>query len=129
MLDIEQHLFDTLQPWRSSSSLCVAFSGGMDSTVLLYALAQLAKQHRLPAIRAIYIHHGLQEAAQTWPAHCQHVCDELGIALTVVEVNVAATASVEQAARRARYAAFEQHLGTGEVLHARHWCCWITGDS
>lgn len=116
MLDIEQHLFNTLQPWRGSSSLCVAFSGGMDSTVLLFALVQLAKRNSMPPLRAIYIHHGLQEAAQSWPAHCQQLCDELQVPLTVVEVKVAATASVEQAARVARYVAFEQHLHNNEVL-------------
>lgn len=116
MLDIEQHLFNTLQPWRGSSSLCVAFSGGMDSTVLLFALVQLAKRNSMPPLRAIYIHHGLQEAAQSWPAHCQQLCDELQVPLTVIEVKVAATASVEQAARVARYVAFEQHLHNNEVL-------------
>ncbi|MDY7219007.1 tRNA lysidine(34) synthetase TilS [Denitrificimonas sp. JX-1] len=116
MLDIEQHLFDTLRPWRDSPSLCVAFSGGMDSSVLLYALAQLAKRYALPQIRAVYIHHGLQDTAESWPAHCQRFCDELQIPLTVLAVHVASTASVEQAAREARYAAFSQHLLDGEVL-------------
>ena len=116
MLEIEQHLLNALQPWRASSSFCVAFSGGMDSTVLLCALVQLAKGKHIPPLRAIYIHHGLQEAAKTWPAHCQQLCDELQVPLTVVEVSVAATASVEQAARLARYAAFAQHLHSNEVL-------------
>ena len=117
MLDIEQHLLNRLQSWRSSPSLCVAFSGGMDSTVLLYALAQLKRQHhQLPQLRAVYIDHGLQAAAHSWPAHCQQLCDELQIPLTVLTVAVAATASVEQAARVARYAAFEQHLEVDEVL-------------
>lgn len=116
MLDIEQHLLSTLQSWRASSSLCVAFSGGMDSTVLLFALVQLAKRNSIPPLRAVYIHHGLQEAAESWPAHCQQLCDEWQVPLTVIEVSVAATASVEQAARLARYAAFERHLQSNEVL-------------
>lgn len=116
MLNIEKNLLSTLQSWRSSTSFCVAFSGGMDSTVLLYALAQLAQQHVLPPLRAIYIHHGLQEAAQSWPAHCQNICDELQIPLTVIAVDVAKTASVEQAARQERYAAFTQHLDSDDVL-------------
>ncbi|WBE24153.1 tRNA lysidine(34) synthetase TilS [Denitrificimonas caeni] len=116
MLNIEQHLLKTLQPWGNCSALCVAFSGGMDSTVLLHALARLAQQYHLPELRAIYIHHGLQEAAQTWPAHCQSICAQLQIPLVVLEVDVAASASVEQAARVARYAAFEQHLAQDEVL-------------
>lgn len=116
MLNLEKNLLNILEPLRAARSFCVAFSGGMDSTVLLYALTQLAQQHSLPALRAIYIHHGLQEAAQSWPAHCQQVCAALQVPLSIVEVSVAPTASVEQAAREARYAAFAQHLQAGEVL-------------
>lgn len=116
MLDIEKYILDKLLPWRDKSSFCIAFSGGMDSTVLLHAIARLAKQHRLPQLRAIYIQHGLQEAAQAWPAHCQRVCAELQMPLSVIEVNVAQTASVERAAREARYAAFAEHLHSDEVL-------------
>ena len=116
MLNIEKHVLKTLEPWRQARSFCVAFSGGMDSTVLLYALTQLVQHHSLPALRAIYIHHGLQEAAQFWPAHCQQVCDALQVPLSIVQVSVAPTASVEQAAREARYAAFAQHVQADEVL-------------
>ena len=116
MLNLEQQLLQKLTPWLHSRSFCVAFSGGMDSTVLLHSLVRLAQQHALPALRAIYIHHGLQEAAQPWPAHCQRVCDQLGVPLTVLEVDVPPTASVEQAARQARYAAFEKQLASDEVL-------------
>lgn len=116
MLKLEQQLLHKLTPWLHSRSFCVAFSGGMDSTVLLHSLVRLAQQHALPALRAIYIHHGLQEAAQPWPAHCQRVCDQLGVPLTVLEVDVPSTASVEQAARHARYAAFEKQLASDEIL-------------
>lgn len=116
MLDIEKHILDKLLPWCDRSSFCIAFSGGMDSTVLLHAVAHLAKQYRFPRLRAIYIEHGLQEVAQTWPAHCQRICAELQVPLTVITVDVAPTASVERAAREARYAAFAEHLHSDEVL-------------
>lgn len=116
MLTIEKQILQRLQPWLDSPSFCVAFSGGMDSTVLLYALVRLAQQHSLPKLRAIYIHHGLQAAAQAWPVHCQQICAELQIPLDVIEVNVASTASVERAARDARYSAFAQNLRVNEVL-------------
>src|SRR5690606_12966257 len=65
---------------------------------------------------AIHIHHGLQPAADAWPAHCARQCAALGIPLVVVPVQVAAGASLEQAARQARYAAFVEQLAAGEVL-------------
>jgi tRNA(Ile)-lysidine synthase len=105
-----------LEPHLDAAIWHIAFSGGLDSTVLLHLLASLSRQQRLPPLRAIHIHHGLQAAADAWPAHCQAVCDSLGVPLTVLRVRVEAGASLEQAARQARYQAFEALLGEGEVL-------------
>lgn len=115
-MSLDSLLLSALAPWRSSPTWWVAFSGGLDSTVLLHVLARLADRHELPVIRAIHVHHGLQAVADDWPAHCQVVCDELGIALKVVQVQVEPGASVEQAARAARYQAFSSCLGEGELL-------------
>ncbi|PNB77034.1 tRNA(Ile)-lysidine synthetase, partial [Pseudomonas sp. FW305-BF6] len=94
----------------------IAFSGGLDSTVLLHVLAHLAKTESLPALTAIHVHHGLQAAADAWPEHCQSVCDALGVPLEVVRVQVERGASLERAARDARYGAFIAATHAGEVL-------------
>lgn len=109
-------LFKQLTPWLSAKRWLVGFSGGMDSTVLLHLLATLKTQYVLPELSAVYIHHGLQKAAEDWPIHCQQICDELAIPLTVVKVNVARQASIEEAARNARYQAFESLLTAGDVI-------------
>ncbi|MDF9753165.1 tRNA lysidine(34) synthetase TilS [Pseudomonas hunanensis] len=102
--------------WLDAPAWHVAFSGGLDSTVLLYLLADYARNHPVPPLRAVHVHHGLQAAADAWPAHCKTVCDALGIELDVVRVQVAPGASLEQAARDARYTAFEKQLAPGAVL-------------
>ncbi|WP_313714220.1 tRNA lysidine(34) synthetase TilS [Pseudomonas sp.] len=105
-----------LTPWLNAPTWYIAFSGGLDSTVLLHLLAEHARNPATPPLRALHIHHGLQPAADAWPAHCQTVCDKLGIELQVIHVQVSPGASLEQAARDARYAAFKQILGPGEIL-------------
>ncbi|MFK0095646.1 tRNA lysidine(34) synthetase TilS [Pseudomonas sp. NPDC090592] len=105
-----------LTPWLKAPTWYVAFSGGLDSTVLLHLLADHARIHASPPLRAIHVHHGLQPAADAWPAHCQAICDNLGIELQVIHVKVTVGASLEQAARDARYDAFRQALGPGDIL-------------
>ena len=87
-------LLQTLSPWRNAPAWHIAFSGGLDSTVLLHLLATLAKSETLPPLNAIHVHHGLQAVADAWPIHCQSVCDSLGVPLRVMRVQVQSGASL-----------------------------------
>lgn len=83
----------------------MAFSGGPDSTALLLACAQ-----KWPGrVLALHVHHGLQAAADDFEQHCQTFCAALGVPLRVKRVDGrhAPGQSPEDAARRARYQAFE----------------------
>lgn len=93
----------------------VAYSGGLDSTVLLHALAAAAGETPL---EAVHVHHGLQAAADDWAAHCRRRCAALEVPLTVVPVRI--TSSGEAAAREARYAALRAHARPGDVVVAAH---------
>ncbi|MBD9613901.1 tRNA lysidine(34) synthetase TilS [Pseudomonas sp. PDM02] len=115
-IDLPSRLLMNLNPWRNAAKWHIAFSGGLDSTVLLHLLAHLAKTEHLPELKAIHIHHGLQSVADAWPEHCQSVCDALGIPLQVVHVQVQPGASLERAARDARYGAFIEATQANEVL-------------
>jgi tRNA(Ile)-lysidine synthase len=115
-LDLPSRLLLALAPWRNAAKWHIAFSGGLDSTVLLHLLAHLAKTQTLPALNAIHIHHGLQAAADAWPEHCQSICAALGVPLQVVRVQVEPGASLERAARDARYGAFSDATQVNEVL-------------
>ncbi|MGY4534241.1 tRNA(Ile)-lysidine synthase [Pseudomonas sp. TE3786] len=115
-MNLHARLLAGLAPWRAAPAWHIALSGGLDSSVLLHLLATLGHTERLPPLNAIHIHHGLQAAADGWPAHCQRLCDGLGVPLRIINVQVAPGASLERAAREARYQAFTQVLGEAEVL-------------
>ncbi len=115
-IDLPSRLLLSLEPWRNAAHWRIAFSGGLDSTVLLHLLASLAKSESLPPLSAVHIHHGLQAAADVWPSHCQSVCDALGVPLQIERVTVQPGASLERAARDARYAVFSSLTQANDVL-------------
>lgn len=100
----------------------VAFSGGLDSTVLLHLLHRWCKGHaEAPPLTAIHVNHGLQASADDWQLHCQWLCRMLGMPLLCRQASIeAGSRGIEAAARDARYEIFEQQLQAGAVLFQGH---------
>ena len=101
--------------------LVVGFSGGLDSCVLLHLVKSWQQQHPQVEIAALHVNHQLQPEADSWQQHCQRLCADWGIALEslVVEVDTSQS-SLEQAARQARYDAFQNHLSAQQFLLLAH---------
>ncbi|MGH8192766.1 MAG: tRNA lysidine(34) synthetase TilS [Rhodanobacteraceae bacterium] len=102
-------------------ALCVAFSGGTDSTALLHALAQMPEA-RERGLRALHVDHGLHPDSPDWAAHCTQFCESIHVPVNVLRVVVDTTRGegIEAAARRARYAALAESLQDGEWLALAH---------
>ena len=115
--NIEKQLKQT-----TSQAFLIALSGGLDSTVLLSLFAKLCQKqpHLQPSVRAIHIHHGLSQNAESWAKHCQNLCDQFQIPLIIERVQVDKTNGIEAGAREARYQAIKKHLQTQEVLVTAH---------
>lgn len=105
-------------PAPAASQHLVAYSGGLDSSVLLH----LAQRADLPGLCAVHIHHGLQASADDWAALCQARSVALGVPLRVVRVQLRGDdpAGPEAAARNARYQALRGVLAPGGLLLTAH---------
>lgn len=118
MNELNHILRDALHA-HPAGPLCVAYSGGPDSTALLHALAQLPQAQGL---RALHIDHGLHAESHAWAEHCRQLAGEWGVSCLVLRVDVdhARGYGLEAAARDARYRAFAASLQKGERLVLAH---------
>jgi tRNA(Ile)-lysidine synthase len=91
----------------AAPAICAAFSGGLDSSVLLHLLATQRGDAGI-RLSAVHVHHGISRHADRWATHCAAVCAELDVPCRVVHADVsrAPRTSLEEEARRARYAVF-----------------------
>jgi tRNA(Ile)-lysidine synthase len=100
---------------------CLALSGGLDSSVLLEALARLRRQAGF-RLRALHIDHGLHAASAQWATAARSHARALRVPCEIVRVRVrrARGESLEAVARHARYGALLARLGDGELLLTAH---------
>ena len=105
-----------------NQTLWIAYSGGMDSHVLLHAFCKVSKQFPELSLKAVHVNHQLQDEAERWEKHCHSVCEALNVPYTSLSVDAKPQSgdSPEDAARKARYQAIEQCLEPGDILLTAH---------
>lgn len=110
-----------LQNIPSSNNYFVAYSGGVDSSLLLVLASRYLSECRNASVVAIHVNHGISDHAHLWQSHCEAVCHQLGVEFIVQQVALKSSKKgIEEAARAARYAVFEQVLPSGSVLLQGH---------
>ncbi|MFG6466132.1 tRNA lysidine(34) synthetase TilS [Roseateles sp. BYS87W] len=106
----------------TSPAVAVAFSGGLDSTALLHAVARAATAHR---VVALHVHHGLMPAADSWRKHCETQAHALGAEFVSTRLSGCPSPgeSVEAWARLGRHGALHDMAvaaGADLLLLAHH---------
>lgn len=100
------------------SRLLVAFSGGIDSAVLLHALTRTTVN---AAITAVHVDHDLHPDSGNWVARCEAFARSRQLDFIAHRVRIEDTGSgIEAAARDARYRYFESLLKDGDWLLSAH---------
>ena len=105
---------------RVGERVCVAVSGGADSTALLLALREQATELGI-GLSAAHVHHGLRGTeADADEAFVRELCGRVGVSLTVFRVDTvgrqtSAGEGVEEAARELRYEALWGLMAGGGV--------------
>ncbi|MDP1932537.1 MAG: tRNA lysidine(34) synthetase TilS [Gammaproteobacteria bacterium] len=115
-------LVGLLPAGSGAGRLLIAFSGGLDSCVLLHAMQRLRNHFPESEIVAIHVNHGLSHNADVWQAFCENTCAQLGISLHVerVQIERGSGASLENVARERRYSVFSDYLQAGDSLLMAH---------
>jgi tRNA(Ile)-lysidine synthase len=118
-------LFATALPsFPDNRKIAIAYSGGLDSSVLLHLAQAWAKEHDA-ALYAFHVHHGLSPNADAWEAHCAQQCAALDVTFGARRITLEGVkqSGVEAAARKQRYAALgdlcREH-GVHLLLTAHH---------
>jgi tRNA(Ile)-lysidine synthase len=115
-------LHPDLPPDAARAGVLVAWSGGLDSTVLLHLIREWALDNDAD-FAAVHVDHGLRLSSREDAAFCRRTAAKLGIPLLVEALHVRPDGSTQQNARLQRYAAIARaavRMGLGVVLTAHH---------
>ena len=118
-MSLSTTLLDVLS---TENKIFVAFSGGLDSTALLFLCNTALKQKKIKNLKAIHINHNLSSNSDKWQQHSENFCRSNNIEFESFVVEVSKNrSSIESQARQARYKIFESLLGENDqILLAHH---------
>lgn len=116
-----EQIRSSIKKLTAAKTLWVAYSGGLDSHVLLDLVVNAFDIHEYK-IGVIHVHHGLSPYADTWVKHCERICSDYKVPLRVlyVDAKVKEGESPEEMARIARFNAWKDFLQRDEAILLAH---------
>ena len=107
-------------PYRE---IFLAYSGGLDSSVLLHLLVNFRKINGDLNILAVHINHNVNPRSDCWAKHCESVCKQWEVPYIVEALPDHLDyggKSIEEVLRQWRYKIFSQLLPKGGALLTAH---------
>lgn len=104
-----------------TEKIYIAYSGGLDSSVLLDIFYKLSIKNSL-LVEAIHVNHNINKESIVWEDHCKAVCNSINIPIRTISTKIVAEGGgIESAARNKRYEIFTNILEDSEqILTAHH---------
>ncbi|AYN24399.1 tRNA lysidine(34) synthetase TilS [Buchnera aphidicola] len=98
----------------------IAYSGGVDSTVLLHKMLKIKEKDPQIKIRAIHINHNLHSSSKKWEKHCTEICQKYDIPLIIKKIRIVLKGNIEEKLRIKRYNTIYNNLLDDEILLTGH---------
>lgn len=99
----------------------IAYSGGMDSHVLLHMAVAIKNEINAKLI-AVHVNHAISHNAMSWEQHCKRICQGYGVDLQsfVIDVSHNNMHGTEALARELRYEIFSKLMQPNDLLLTAH---------
>ncbi len=99
----------------------IAYSGGMDSSVLLHLFYAL-KGTISNEMEAVYVNHGLNSMSEEWRELCREQCKAYRLGFCAIDINAPCPdgESVEAWARERRYTLIAEKMREDHILFSAH---------
>ncbi|WP_395344529.1 tRNA lysidine(34) synthetase TilS [Ningiella sp. W23] len=124
---LEKALLDAVEDVvLPSKKVCIAYSGGLDSSVLLFLCAKLKSTHPHIHFHAIHVNHNLSVNAHDWQAFCAQQAQMHNMRFSAVQVDLTdgqaknMKGNLEERARLARYDALYHRAGLNNKILLGH---------
>ncbi len=121
---------DNNAPKNKQKIIYIAYSGGIDSSVLLHAVYKYLQHNtylqKVYYIKAIHINHGISDNANTWTKHCIAYTKQFNIECIIHNIDkntfqvLQKSMGTEGAARKLRYESIQNIAQNNIVLLGQH---------
>lgn len=118
-MNIEKNVMQNIEKLNSTSGdWLVAYSGGVDSRVMLDILYKLKPSGK--NLVMLHVNHGLSDNATEWEDKAKTIADHYGIEIRIAHLNMKDESAIEEVARTRRYEFFVNNIKENDIIFMGH---------